>query len=100
MITSQRTLFYFVGEQAFKSLEDAQKADLLALMPETWEGATGEALNGLVADWLLKNCKSIVDTLTTTPKSRLRARKSHGAVRKPRTSKSPPAAGHENKVAS
>jgi thiamine pyrophosphate-dependent acetolactate synthase large subunit-like protein len=90
MITKQRTLFYFVGDQAFKSLEEAQKADLKKLMESLKEDritCTGEPkeLDEAVSDWLLTNSAAIVDCLTTTPRSRLRARKTHGAERKPRS---------------
>lgn len=81
MIRKQRQLFYFVGDKPYASLEEAQKADLKVMMfpetspedKETW------------ANWLLKNAKEIVDTLTTTPKSRLRARKLHGGIKKKKT---------------
>lgn len=81
MIRKQRQLFYFVGDTPYASLEEAQKADLKVMMfpeispddKETW------------ANWLLKNAKEIVDTLTTTPKSRLRARKLHGGTKKKST---------------
>ena len=81
MIHKQRTLFYFVGDQAFKDLAEAQKADLMAMMPESF------TTRQEVAQWLLENQKAICDTLQTTPRSRLKARKFHGAVRKPRQPK-------------
>lgn len=96
MITKQRTLFYFVGDQAYKSLEDAQRADLRKLMPQTAAFSDAQETDGTpawhnqLADWLMKNSAAIVDTLTTTPKSRLKGRKSHGAVRKPRAAKALP----------
>lgn len=93
MITKQRTLFYFVGEQAFKSLEEAQKADLATLVPsDLFSGAAETDRGSIIADWMLKNSKAIVDILTTTPTSRLKSRKSHGATRKPRTPKAKPEA--------
>jgi len=90
MISKQRCLFYFVGDQAFKSLEEAQKADLKKLLESLKEDritCTGEPkeLDESVADWLLANSTAIVDCLTTTPRSRLRGRKTHGAERKPRS---------------
>lgn len=88
MITKQKSLFYFVGDQAFRDLAEAQKADLIKLMPLT-EPLIQDKNDW--ADWILKNAESIVDTLTTTPKSRLRARKSHGAVRKKKTVPTTPA---------
>lgn len=86
MITKQKTIFYFVGDQAFKDLAEAQKADLIKLMPLT-EPLIQDKKDW--ADWLLKNAAAIVDTLTTTPKSRLRGRKTHGAVRKKKAAPTP-----------
>jgi hypothetical protein len=87
VITKQKTLFYFVGDQAFKSLEGAQKADLLALMPKEWTvGGAGIAIAELkpehIANWLLTNSVAITDCLTTTPRSRSKARKANGGTRK------------------
>lgn len=77
MITKQRQLFYFVGDTPYKDLADAQKADLMSIMPE-WTPGNKQT----TADWLLAQKDAIVDTLTTSPRSRLRARKLHGAKRK------------------
>ena len=88
MITKQRTLFYFVGETAYKSLEDAQKADLLALMPVQTLDTAG-ITNDYIADWMLKNSAAIVNTLTTTPRSRAKARKANGATRKRKAKQDP-----------
>ena len=84
MITKQRTLFYFVGDEAFKSLEEAQKNDLKSILP------TGETYDSLtILNWLLTYNKEIVDILTTTPTSRARARKLHGGVRKKKVKVAP-----------
>lgn len=97
MITKQRQLFYFVGDKPYASLEEAQKADLIQLMPDslcrinTCGDDTVEQKQSF-AKWLIENSKAIVDTLTTTPRSRLRARKSHGA--KPKQSKTKPASAN------
>lgn len=77
MISKQRCLFFFVGDRPFKDLKEAQKADLIALMPESETISRGD-----FADWMIANARSIVDTLTTTPTSRLRARKTHGATKR------------------
>ena len=93
MISKQRCLFYFVGDKAFKTLEDAQKADLVNLIPTDFHTITNpDNFSESIANWLLDNSARIVDCLTTTPKSRLRARKAHGAVRKPRKPKATPPA--------
>lgn len=81
MINKTRQLFYEVGGQYFKDLNEAQKVDLTSIMPAEWVAAA----KTVTADWLLTNKDAIIDCLSTTPKSRLRARKSHGAVRKKKT---------------
>lgn len=91
MINATRCLFYEVGGQFFKSLEDAQKADLAALVPDA-SPVLGmcddpKLRRAEIVEFILANSTAIVDILTTTPTSRLKARKSHGAVRKPRTPK-------------
>ena len=90
MINKTRCLFYEVGGQFFKSLEEAQKVDLVALIPDDLVEASlrDPAVSDCrfaIADWLLANSTAIVDCLTTTPRSRLRGRKIHGAERKPRS---------------
>jgi hypothetical protein len=80
MIQKQRRLFYFVGDEAFVSLEEAQKCDLKKLMPENGGGVP--ASTDLLSDWLIENKTAIVDVLTTSPTSRLNGRKLHGATRK------------------
>lgn len=91
MIRKQRQLFYFVGDKPYASLEEAQAADLAALVPDSLcgiqLGPDGEAAKKVIARWMIKNASAIVDTLTTTHKSRLRARKLHGGARKPRAQK-------------
>ena len=83
MIRKQRTLFYFVADKPYASLEEAQKQDLMTLMlPAMSEVATNSP--DFIAQWMLTNKDAIMDTLTTTPKSRLRGRKLHGATRKKR----------------
>ena len=79
MITKQKALFYYVGDEVFPSLEEAQKCDLKKLVPDDFL-AVGDAKEK-VADWMLKNSVAIVDILTTTPSSRSKARKANGAKR-------------------
>jgi hypothetical protein len=93
VITKQRQLFYFVGETPFKSLEEAQQCDLIKLMPDglfSDSKPLGIEEKETIAGWLMKNAEAIIDTLSTTPTSRLKARKSHGATRKPRKAKGTP----------
>lgn len=85
MISKQRQLFYFVGDTPYKSLEEAQKADLMALIPEDFFATLGDQPSDRLSDWMLKNATAIVDTLTTTPTSRLKGRKLHGGTRKPKS---------------
>lgn len=88
MITKQRQLFYFVGDTPYKDLASAQKADLIKMLPPEFLLTLGittefkESAAERIADWMLDNADAIVDTLTTTPTSRLKARKSHGGTRK------------------
>ena len=86
MITKQKSLFYYVGEESFPSLEEAQKCDLKKLIPSKFpvEPVAGEPegeWKGRVALWILGNSVAIVDILTTTARSRSKARKANGAKR-------------------
>jgi len=87
MITKQRQLFYFVGDKPFKDLVEAQKHDLkiLAQDPKSQLAAeadwTEDCIDTLVT-WLMQNATQVVDILTTTPRSRVKARKSHGGTKK------------------
>lgn len=87
-ITKQRSLFYFVGGEAFASLEVAQITDLKQIIPDQFVcEVEGQDIKESIARWMLKNSVEIVDCLTTTPRSRLRGRKLHGGTRKPRSDK-------------
>ena len=93
MITKSKQLFYWVGDQPFKSLGEAQQFDLIKLMPDglfSDSKPLGIEEKETIAGWLIKNAAEIVDCLTTTPTSRLKARKSHGATRKPRKATATP----------
>ena len=80
MISKQRALFYFVGATPYKDLAEAQKADLVLLLSQD-ESLTPELVDSMVGI-ILKNAAEIVDTLTTTPTSRMKARKLHGGTKK------------------
>lgn len=84
MITKQKQLFFFVGETPFKTLEDAQKADILRL---TTEGVSvgeewGPECKKDLVEWIMANAAPLVDILTTTPTSRAKARKANGGTKK------------------
>lgn len=79
MISKQRQLFYFVGDKPFKTLEEAQKHDLEEILKPS--DFTDEQSKN-IADFMLKNAAAIVDTLTTTPTSRAKARKTNGGTKK------------------
>ena len=81
MITKQKALFYYVGDEVFPSLEEAQKCDLKKLLPDSTTLGGDEDAKNEAAEWLLKNSLAIVDILTTTPRSRSKARKANGAKR-------------------
>ena len=87
MITKQKCLWYFVGAEAFKSLEEAQKCDLKKLIPPELKISPMDET--LITNWLLENKAAIVDVLTTTPNSRLKARKLHGGARKKKVKVAP-----------
>ena len=82
MINRTRCLFYEVKGTYYKDLQEAQKADLKALINieaiadldanETLAPQQVERAKESLADWLLKNAEEIAIILTTTPKSRRR----------------------------
>lgn len=84
MIYKQKQLFFFVGEKPFKTLEEAQRHDLLEIanegigLDEQWGPECKENL----VNWLMANATKIVDCLTTTPTSRAKARKANGGTKK------------------
>jgi hypothetical protein len=85
VIQKQRQLFYFVNDVPYKTLEDAQKADILRL---TTEGVSvgeqwGDECKKDLVEWIMANAVALVDTLTTSPTSRAKARKSNGGTKKP-----------------
>jgi hypothetical protein len=93
MITKQKQLFYFVGDVPFKTLEEAQKSDILRL---TTEGVTigedwGDECKKDLVDWIMANAAPLVDILTTTPTSRAKARKTNGGKKTPKRPKLQPA---------
>jgi len=82
MISRQTKLFYEVAGNFYPSLAEAQKADLLALIPLQWpDGATIPAQK--LAEWLLDHAEAVATILTTTPRSRNRKpRRDKGVPRK------------------
>lgn len=91
MVTKQKQLFWFVNDVPYKTLEDAQKADILRLttegvsVGEQWD----ETCKKDLVDWIMANAAALVDTLTTTPTSRAKARKANGGTKKPSAPKRP-----------
>lgn len=81
-----------VGDQFFKTLLDAQKHDLKAIvvagLPAPEPGEEEEFDKGVasIVSMMINNSTAIVDILTTTPTSRAKARKNNGAV-KPKAKK-------------
>lgn len=85
MINRTRCLFYEVKGVFYKDLAEAQKADLLSLLPPE----IGLTKDG-IADWLLANAEAVATILTTTPRSRIRKpRKDKGVPRKPKVALTP-----------
>lgn len=91
MITKQRALFYFVGDKAFKDVAEAQEYDLQQLAVKNPIAVDWSQENRCqVVKWLMANATEIVDILTTTPTSRLKARKTHGGTKVTRKPKLKP----------
>lgn len=91
MINKQKCLFYFVGETPFKSLEDAQAFDIEQLAVKNPVGTEwGEECIKDLSKWILANSTELVDILTTTPTSRLKARKIHGGTKEKKAPKNNP----------
>lgn len=81
MITRQTKLFYEVAGKFYPTLLEAQKVDLLAIIPAEWND--NPASPAIVSDWILANMQSVATILTTTPRSRNRKpRKDKGIPRK------------------
>lgn len=73
----ERTNAFKVGDRSFLTLADAQKHELLVLFD------TGKIAVGMdFIDFILNNKTKIVDILTITPTSKVRARKVHGGTKK------------------
>lgn len=79
----ERTNAFKVGDQSFLTLVDAQKHELVTLLRgENNSNLGGDwSLDGIVS-WLLDNKSKVVDILTITPTSKVRARKVHGGTKK------------------
>ena len=86
----EKTTSYKVGVAFFATLEQAQRAEILSILAT--EG-TPDGMSPLeaAAAAIVTNAPKVIDILSTTPKSRVRARKANGATRKPRTTSKPAA---------
>ena len=89
MIVKTRCLFYEVEGQFYKSLEEAQIADLIKLVPNDFLADGSMDSGHKIASWLLSNKDAITCILTTTPRSRAKARKANGATRKRKAKQDP-----------
>jgi hypothetical protein len=81
MITKSKTVLFFVDDKSFESLDQAKKFNLESLAPNTWREFKPD-MPERVADWLIENAEAITDILTTTPRSRAKARKANGGGKK------------------
>jgi hypothetical protein len=95
-------MFYEVSGKFYPTLFEAQKADLMEIIPMQWPDGT--ASGGLLASWLLENAEAVAVILTTTPKSRRqKPRKDKGKPRKdkgkPRKDKGKPRKDKAQEVA-
>lgn len=101
MITKQRQLFYFVGQKPFASLKEAQLEDLKTIFAKAPHLVTPDMMETpeqfktrqteKISEFVLENAAPIVDILTTTPRSRVKARKTNGGGPKTKKPKLQPA---------
>ena len=77
MIVKKVTVAYMVGDKPCATFEEAQKEELLKLLSESLD----QTSSGYAA-LLLENKSKFVDILTSTPRSRAKARAINGAKRK------------------
>jgi hypothetical protein len=68
---------YKVGDKFFNTFEEARSEELISLFSDL-PGTQGSAAVAIV----VKNKDRLVDILTSTPRSRAKARKINGATRK------------------
>ena len=73
---------YKVGEQLFAEINEAQQAELTALLKFGKEDTQADIVRRIVEEK-----EKVINILTTGPKSHPTARKANGATRKPRTPK-------------
>lgn len=76
---------YVIGEQMFRSFEEAQRSALREFLKAGVED--GQADLDHMVDHILAGRAQVVDILTMTERSRAKARKANGATRKKRTAK-------------
>lgn len=81
MITPTKA-FKTSNNKTFDSIEAAQQEEL-AIILTSGDGDPSDVTRGL-CDKLVKAADKVVDILTTTGSSKVRARKINGATRKPR----------------
>ena len=87
----ERTNAFKVGDQCFNTLGEAQIAELKSLL-ETTQPLSGmnDTNNLAFAGWVINNKDKIMDILTTTSTSNVKARKINGGTkaRKPKQASS------------
>lgn len=85
MIIKKVTVAYMVGDKPCATFEEAQKEELFGFLEAYSDPAlNAEKLSGLAGHILAGKAK-VVDILTSTPRSRAKARKVNGATKKRKT---------------
>lgn len=86
MITKSKIEVYTTSDGTeHKSIEDAQKHDLLLLLDAGMGKDTAASAHSIAA-WMITNREKVIDILTTGPKSKPTSRKINGATRKRKAS--------------
>jgi hypothetical protein len=87
MIEKKSEPRYYVGDREYKSLREAQGAELVQILNDLRPNdLCPNPTTAEIADHLLANSERVTDILTTTEASLPKARKIHGG-RKPRKGK-------------
>lgn len=87
----EKTLGYKVGQMFFPCIEDAQRRELEQLFEKA--NLPGDLRAGWIAAKVLEHQEKILDILTTTPTSKVRARKINGGTKRRKKTQPSPESG-------
>lgn len=76
-----KTTAFQVGDEHYGTLEEAKQASILQLFLDPETGPESTLSINEICSFIIDNSEKIIDILTTTEKSRPKARKVNGAVR-------------------